>query len=852
MKPIKTRAKWIWRYRGLKMPSFAFDFPLIKEEKNRFVYFRKTFEINEEIKAGNILVSADGRYRLFVNGQLVGRGPAPCSPEFQSADAYNIKPFLKKGKNVIAALAHSYGRNTSWYELPKWEQARAFGCGGFFLQGDVKGQKENIILNTGKSWKYKESDAWEHDVPSTSLGFREIFNASNEPTGWNLTDFDDTQWANPEELAVGGRHYNADIIPFPALYKRDIPLLIERELSMNQISIAGEVHRPRPLDDLPGNLQDEEIYSLKNCTIEDPENLLNLSASKVTKIQSSEPGKDVSFVFDLGEIVNGRLFFEIDAPSGCFVDITFGEKQRADKRVTMQKGIPGEFEVPHAHRYITKTGIQSWEQFEWYGFHYIQITFRNITDGLIIRRIGIKNLVYTEQQPGTFSCSDSQLNKIWLAGVKTVNLCMTDSYNDCPTREQRQWVGDVYVIMPVNMLAFGDSMLTARMLRQIAQSQLPNGLLMMSAPGDFAITPFTNIPEFSLYWIMIADRYYMQTADTALIDEIYPSMLRVVEWFFQWENDEGLLENIKHWMFIDWAEVDKDGALTAVNAQFVKALKIVSYFSGILKFYEKEKKYKQQGDKIARVINQLLWDEKRGVYVDARKNGINSQRISQQSNAAVVAFDVAPEERYNRIFNYISDNKRVVLTGSGLGHNESLAFNNAEKVVESQPFYSHILHQAYRKMGKQTQILKQIRKKWGKWVNEGYKTWPETWQMETITSTCHGWSSTPTFDLTTDILGIQILKAGFEEILIRPACFNLSWAKGTFPTSKGLIKIEWKKQGAVFEILLKIPKRIKAKVVLPKSDTFRNEAVVINGKAINKDKITLGPGEYRIIKSANQ
>ena len=214
-----------------------------------------------------------------------------------------------------------------------------------------------------------------------------------------------------------------------------------------------------------------------------------------------------------------------------------------------------------------------------------------------------------------------------------------------------------------------------------------------------------------------------------------------------------------------------------------------------------------------------MWDDKRGVYIDARKKGINSQRVSQQSNAAAVAFDVAPSERFQRIFNYISDKKQIVLTGSGLGHLDISDFDNAKNVVKAQPFYSHILHQAYRKMGQQSETLNRIKSNWGKWVNEGYKTWPETWQMETITSTCHGWSSTPTFDLTTDVLGIQILKPGFEEILIQPNTLELSWAKGTYPTPKGIVKIEWTKKESEFEMQLTIPEGIKAKVVLPEFES---------------------------------
>ncbi|MBK8034802.1 MAG: hypothetical protein IPK17_35925 [Chloroflexi bacterium] len=137
MAKFARRAEWIWRRRGLGTLAFGTSTPLLAAEANRYIYFRRRVEVTGEIAQASALVSADGRYQLFVNGQRIGRGPARCSPSWQYLDEFDLTPYLHPGANVIAALAHSYGRPTAWYELPGWEQIRAFGCGGFFLQGEV-------------------------------------------------------------------------------------------------------------------------------------------------------------------------------------------------------------------------------------------------------------------------------------------------------------------------------------------------------------------------------------------------------------------------------------------------------------------------------------------------------------------------------------------------------------------------------------------------------------------------------------------------------------------------------------------------------------------------------------------
>ena len=80
--PIRREAEWVWRERlgpplrsdpGWPRPDFA-------QDRNLSVYFRRTFDLNGMPREALAHVSADGRYRLFVNGVYVGRGPARCDP----------------------------------------------------------------------------------------------------------------------------------------------------------------------------------------------------------------------------------------------------------------------------------------------------------------------------------------------------------------------------------------------------------------------------------------------------------------------------------------------------------------------------------------------------------------------------------------------------------------------------------------------------------------------------------------------------------------------------------------------------------------------------------------------------
>lgn len=60
-------------------------------------------------------------------------------------------------------------------------------------------------------------------------------------------------------------------------------------------------------------------------------------------------------------------------------------------------------------------------------------------------------------------------------------------------------------------------------------------------------------------------------------------------------------------------------------------------------------------------------------------------------------------------------------------------------------------------------------------------------------SLCHGWASGPTAWLTRFVLGVEILEPGCKKIRVCPHLDGLDWAKGSYPTPFGVIKLEHKR-----------------------------------------------------------
>jgi hypothetical protein len=197
-------AKWIW-CEGEPVPQ------------NFYLYCRKVLTLEGEAAEASVDVAADSRYKLFVNGKFVGRGPARCDQRWQYYDTYDLRPFLQHGDNVLAAMVHQYGAPSHSYTL---------GRGGFWVQGEVRERSgRSVRLDSDESWRVLPAPPWDRESPRTCVAvmWQEIYDARKEPVGWQRAGFDDSGWQRPEVLGT------PPVLPWENLVARDIPFLREEE-----------------------------------------------------------------------------------------------------------------------------------------------------------------------------------------------------------------------------------------------------------------------------------------------------------------------------------------------------------------------------------------------------------------------------------------------------------------------------------------------------------------------------------------------------------------------------------------------------------------------------------------------
>ena len=104
--------------------------------------FRKKFSLDAKPSSFVVHVSADNRYKLYVNGHLVSLGPARGEIYHWNFETVDIASYLQQGENVVAAVVWNFGDMKPEAQI-SYQTA-------FILQGDGENEK---IINTDKTWK---------------------------------------------------------------------------------------------------------------------------------------------------------------------------------------------------------------------------------------------------------------------------------------------------------------------------------------------------------------------------------------------------------------------------------------------------------------------------------------------------------------------------------------------------------------------------------------------------------------------------------------------------------------------------------------------------------------------------
>ena len=456
------------------------------------------------------------------------------------------------------------------------------------------------------------------------------------------------------------------------------------------------------------------------------------------------------------------------------------------------------FGAHNGTRYIARGRDDAFETFDVNGLRRIYMVIHGASGPVTVKRVAVREMIYPWTPGASFECSDPELNALYRAGVRTVNLNSFDAFTDCPTREQRAWVGDSVVHQMVHLATNTDWRLAWQYLN-LGNSPRSDGILPMSVAGEIESSGGLTIPDWSLHWVHGVYNLYRFLGDRAKLKEYLPVVERILRWYAPYQAEAGVLKDVVEWNLVDWAALfveDTSSILTAIWARGLKEFIEMAGWLGENASREwAEGLYSQ-----AKTGYEMFWDEARGTYVDHIKDGVQQKPISQVAGALAIVSGLAPKERWPRIVETITDPATLVVRSWTGGESGEYSIEKMQKqfmgiyeadwdterqIVIGEPFISYLVHDAVAEAGLADK-LPELYRRWSQFLKDGYDTIGECWGWGTHV---HGWSSTPTKDMIFYTLGVTPAEPGYAAARVAPRPGSLAWAEGKVPTPHGLISV---------------------------------------------------------------
>jgi alpha-L-rhamnosidase len=694
----------------------------------------QVIEVPEELLVD---LSAVIRYKLYINGQYIGQGPANNDLKHYSYDTYDIAPYLRQGKNVIGLTVFSLG---------EMNPIRYHDLGLRFIVRTENPTFEELINTGSGDWKLKVNTSHQPTFNHQdfeiygyfAMGGGESIQGLDYPWGWSDLDFDAEDWSTPRKLDAG-RPYghshsygHAEI----SLSKREIPMMNE------------EVESPPRIRRTSGYWDEMLMESWQD------NQSLRIPANSSTTI-----------LLDQGYLTKGHTHFTFSGGKNSLVEVAYAETLFGpDRKQGHRDEIDGKNLIGQKDRYILEGGAQrTYSQLINRTWRYIELKIETKEEELILNNYIAHKFYYPFQQAGSFKTPFKIHNDIWEVGWRTVLLCADETYMDCPYYEQLQYLGDTRIQALISLYASGDDRLMKNAIRQFAHSITDEGITQSRYPSSLP----QMIPPFSLYWINMVHDYFMHRDDPEFIESLLPQVAAILHWFENKLDDDYILEPMPWWSYTDATDWEMgsspgfaEGGSLVMTLQFVYGIQeAITLFESFGKMYLADH-FRDLAKKVRKQILAKGWDHDKGLLADTEEKS----SFSQHANIFAILTETVDNAQHDQLFQKIIEDKDL---------------------TQANIYFRFYLARAAEKSGNGDYFINNLQT-WENMLKEGLTTFAE--YESNTRSDCHAWSSSPNYEFIHTVCGIQPAEPYFKSVLIAPNPGELLNFEGSMPHPAGIIR----------------------------------------------------------------
>ncbi len=500
-----------------------------------------------------------------------------------------------------------------------------------------------------------------------------------------------------------------------------------------------------------------------------------------------------TWCFSFAGEFHGHIVAEVEAPAGSILDIACDDWQRSDGGLALYQSNPF---TDAADRYLLRGGRQTVEGFHVRGGKLIQVTLR-VPPGSPPARLTLHDLwVRSRQTLGPdqtrFTCSLPEAQWAWPVALRTLRVSTDDAYTDCPWRERGTYIGDTMVAINLHALYDPDLRVAARVLRQFAQAQLPDGQLACCAPA-WLRKPHE---DFTLLWLLALRDYVLLTDDINLARSLWPTVNRI--WNSpSWEHHASGLWNAENQrLFIDWGvrPEERTGQANAVlNLLRVAAGQACAELAR--QIGHPHQPYTDDAASTQQALFTHLWHDQE----NRLRPSHSANTAALHANILALAFEVGTTKQRAAMLSYVEPM---------LKHNLTRGIQLGQFSGHLELFYLFFALPAMARNGRPDLAEQLIRDHYGYLKTQGDDTLPECFcrLKQAGGSRCHSWSGAAAIYAARYMLGLRPAEGrDAGHLLLHPIVHTIDHASGRIAHARGWIEVEWERNGHSFVAWVNAP-----------------------------------------------
>lgn len=749
--------------RWLKLPREEIESKKIYhgDMTGRFAYFCCEVDLpkNTYLTAD---ITANSRYRLWVNGRPVLSGPCKGDLYRQYYETIELTQYLQPGKNRFCVQVLYCDPDTADQQTD--ERASIYGVIGpraghrLAIEGNICDKNGEVIetITSGKAdWKVwlEHSFFLKSKEITCFLGaVVEEIDVSQSSIHWKEKDFDSSHWSRADiadTVKTADILYICGVQPRFRIREREIPLLYEIE-----DTFVGDFSRKNG----------KSTGVLENGRITVP------------------AGETREVILDAGTLKNGypRYFFQ--EGKGAKVEITYFEKfggQGSDlRRTDYENG-----EVIGLTDMLVLDGKElTYEPFWVRTFRFVCIRIQAGEEPVTMLAPVFHRTGYPLNIESSIHSSSPWVEKLWDMCVHTLGNCMLETYMDCPYYEQLQFAMDTRLEALFTYVVTNDLALARKALIDFHYGMQPEGL----TAGKYPSVYLQILSTFSLHYIYMLWEYYKQTEDKETIRLCRGDIDRILDYYDSKIQDE-LVGCLEFWEFVDWhpawaecagtPQALGDGPSTIINLMYAYGLGCSIQLLEATGRPGLVEEYRCRRSRILDAVQRLCWDADKKMY----REGPGFSQYTWHAQAWAVLNDMVDTAKAKEILSNAVKDETCLKCSFSTAYEWFRALAKAGMYQEMRSFLED----------------------WIQLLELDCTTCPET--PKQARSECHAWSALPMYEMMRTIAGISQNGAGWKHVTIAPHMMDLNEIHGDAVTPYGDIVFRYERIEGTWNYNLEIP-----------------------------------------------